>query len=56
MKYIITDMGPLDRHPPGTDVTALYDAATLARLVEEGYVVDADAPKPKAATKKKVTK
>lgn len=56
MKYIITDMGPLDRLPPGTDVTKLYDAAILARLVKEGYVVDADAPKPKPTAKKKVTK
>ena len=49
MRYIVTDLGPIDRHPPGTDVTELYDAATLARLVAEGYVEDADAPKGKVA-------
>lgn len=40
MKYIVSELGPIDRHPPGTDVTELYPAATLARLVAEGYVVE----------------
>lgn len=40
----------IDRHEPGTDVTALYDADTLARLVEEGYI---EADKPKAAKSRK---
>lgn len=41
--YVVTELGPIDRHAPGTDVTRLYDAATLARLVEEGYVEDIEA-------------
>jgi hypothetical protein len=28
----------IDRHAPGTDVTDLYDAATLDDLVRFGYV------------------
>lgn len=40
MKYIVSELGPIDRHPPGTDVTELYPAATLARLVAEGYVIE----------------
>lgn len=40
MKYIVSELGPIDRHPPGTDVTELYPAATLARLVAEGYVTE----------------
>lgn len=43
MKYVISELGPLDRRDPGTDVTGLYDPATLARLVEEGYVVEVKA-------------
>lgn len=38
MKYVVTDKGPLDRLPPGTDVTKLYPEATLHRLAKEGYV------------------
>lgn len=49
MTYIVTDKGPIDRHAPGTDVTGLYSPATLARLIEEGYVAEA-----KAVTKAKV--
>jgi len=41
MKYIVTEKGPIDRHEPGTDVSKVYPAAVLARLVKEGYVIDA---------------
>ena len=41
-RYIVTDKGPIDHHAPGTDVTKRYSKDVLARLVEEGYVVDAD--------------
>ena len=54
MRYIVTDKGPIDRHPPGTDVSKLYAPDVLARLVAEGYVIDADAPKE--PSKKKVGK
>lgn len=40
----------IDRYPPGTDVTDLYDADTLDRLIDEGYV---SAEKPAAKAKKK---
>lgn len=53
MRYIVTDKGPIDRNPPGADVSKLYMPATLARLVEEGYVMDADAEKAKPSPKKK---
>lgn len=43
MKLIVTDLGPIDRHKPGEDVTGLYDDETAARLIDEGYLVDADA-------------
>lgn len=46
MKYIVTDKGPIDRRQPGADVTGIYDAATLERLVEEGYIA-AETPRPK---------
>ena len=36
--WIVTKQGPIDRRPPGTDVTGLYDAETMARLELEGYV------------------
>ena len=38
MKYIVTELGPIDRHPPGADVTDVYDAETMDRLFDEGYV------------------
>lgn len=28
----------IDRHPPGEDVTGVYDAQTEARLIDEGYL------------------
>lgn len=36
MKYIM--LMTIDRHPPGTDVTDLYDADKLGELVALGYV------------------
>lgn len=54
MSYIVTQKGPIDRHPPGTNVSKLYPADVLARLVAEGYVEDTDAPKE--PSKKKVGK
>ena len=45
-KYIVTDKGPIDRRRPGEDVTGIYNAETLARLVDDGYVA-IDEPKPK---------
>lgn len=41
MKYIVTDLGPLDRLPPGTDVTGRYRAEVLDRLIADGYVEEA---------------
>lgn len=38
LKYIITALGPIDRYKPGEDVTDVYPAETLDRLVREGYV------------------
>ena len=51
--YRVSDQGPIDRHQPGADVTEIYDAETLARLIKEGYIEE-DKPKPKrkAAAKK----
>ena len=48
-KYVITDKGPLDNQPPGTDVTDRYPASLLVRLIDEGYVAE---DKPKAKRKK----
>lgn len=47
MKYLVSKLGPIDRHPPGTDVGKLYPAATLARLVTEGYVMEQTTAKRK---------
>ena len=49
-KYIVTALGPIDLHKPGEDVTNAYDADTLVRLVEEGYI--AVTPKRKAKPRK----
>jgi hypothetical protein len=35
---IVTKQGPIDRHLPGADVTGLYPAETVTRLVKEGYL------------------
>ena len=51
MKYIVTDLGPIDRRQPGEDVTNVYPADVLARLIEEGYVEESK-PKRRKATKK----
>lgn len=51
-KYVITDLGPLDRLPPGTDVTDLYEGETLERLIADGYIEEVK-PKPKATPKRK---
>ena len=54
-KYIVTNQGPIDRHEPGKDVTALYVALVRDRLIDEGYIKAADdSPKPakKTPTKK----
>lgn len=48
MKFIVSELGPIDRHPPGTDVTEIYSPETLQRLVEEGYVVEQSNKKGKA--------
>ena len=50
MKYIVTDLGPIDGHQPGTDVTNIYPADVRDRLIAEGYVAE---DKPKAKGKKK---
>jgi hypothetical protein len=60
MKLIVTDMGPIDRHAPGDDVTGFYDNETAARLIGEGYLIDADVKaevddKPKRSRKRKVS-
>ena len=39
---VVTYQGPIDRYPPGTDVTKIYRAETLQRLIEEGYLMDPD--------------
>lgn len=41
MKYIVTELGPIDRHAPGTDVTGMYKPDVLARLIDEGFVAEA---------------
>ena len=46
-KYIVTDLGPIDWHKPGTDVTGMYTEYIMARLIKGGYV-KADKPKRKA--------
>ena len=38
MKYVVTDKGPIDKLPPGTDVTGRYSSADMALLVNAGYV------------------
>ena len=52
-KYIVTEQGPIDRHEPGKDVTALYVALVRDRLIAEGYIeaVD-DKPQAKRSAKK----
>ena len=39
---VVTYQGPIDRYPPGTDVTKIYRGETLQRLIEEGYLMDPD--------------
>lgn len=51
MRLIVTDQGPIDRRQPGEDVTELYDDETAARLIKEGWIMDADA-KPKRSRKR----
>jgi hypothetical protein len=55
MKYVITDLGPVDWWPPGADVTGLYKGDTLAQLMAEGYIEEVK-PKPKATPKRKAKK
>lgn len=38
MKYVVTKLGPIDRHAPGTDVTGIYTGDVLARLITDGYI------------------
>ena len=40
MTYVITDMGPLDDMPAGTDVTGIYKGDLLERLIDEGYIAE----------------
>ena len=54
-KYVVTDLGPIDRREPGTDVTDVYTGALLKRLIAEGYVAEAK-PKPTKTTKSKPAK
>ena len=54
MKLIVTDKGPIDRRPVGSDVTGLYDEETAARLIAEGYLIDQDAKPAPRRTRKKV--
>ena len=49
-KYIVTDKGPIDRHAPGTDVTGIYPADVLARLVDDGYIAE-DKPRKRTPVK-----
>lgn len=37
-RLIVTHKGPIDRHQPGDDVTGLYRAEVVTRLVKEGYL------------------
>ena len=50
MKYVVTDLGPIDRRQPGEDVTGVYAPDVLARLIDEGYVEEI---KPAKASKRK---
>lgn len=52
MSYIVTDKGPIDRHEPGTDVTGLYPADVLRRLMKDGYVKEKGATWPPAKARK----
>ena len=38
-RHTVTNKGPIDWHEPGADVTGLYDADTLQRLIDDGYVM-----------------
>lgn len=46
-KYIVTDMGPIDMHAPGADVTGVYQGDKLQRLIDEGFIAE-DKPKRKS--------
>ena len=48
-KYIVTDKGPIDRRAPGDDVTGVYPAAVLQRLIDDGYIAE---DKPQASRKR----
>ena len=50
---VVTEKGPIDRLPPGADVTGIYRGDTLRRLIEEGYLTDTEAQVKKAASKSK---
>ena len=50
MRYKVTEQGPIDQHPPGADVTDVYPADVLERLMDDGYV---EAVEPKRKAKKK---
>ena len=47
MKLIVTDLGPIDRHPVGADVTGLYDEETAKRLIDDGYLAEVKAKRPR---------
>ena len=42
MRYVVTDLGPLDWKPAGTDVTGDYDAKTLKELLKYKIVAKVD--------------
>lgn len=55
MKYIVSELGPIDQRLPGADVTAVYTDEVLQRLIEDGYVVEVKPPPastPKRADKR----
>lgn len=49
-KYIVTDKGPIDRRQPGDDVTGVYPADVLTRLIEDGYIAE-DKPRKRTPAK-----
>ena len=52
MKYVVTSKGPIDRHEPGTDVSSVYPADVLQRLISEGYVEAFEKVTPKRKQQK----
>lgn len=42
MRYVVTELGPLDWLPPGTDVTGRYDPKTIKELLKYKVIAKVD--------------